>query len=71
MAWQRQPPKSCSRLAQERQGSCIQSVPRYAKKAGERCQISSRLWLRPVSREKSPCSPLSGTPPAPLLIAAT
>ena len=34
IAWQRQPPKSTSFSAQDRQGSGIQSVPRKAWKAG-------------------------------------
>ncbi len=43
IAWQRQPPQSISRRSQLRQGSCIQSVPRNALKAGESRQISARL----------------------------
>ena len=34
-AWQRQPPKSCSRRGQLAHGSFIQAVPRKALKAGE------------------------------------
>ena len=45
MAWQRQPPQSISRNAQERQGSCIQSVPRKALNASELSQMSSK---RPI-----------------------
>ena len=40
-AWQRQPPKSSRCFGQERQGSCIQPVPRNALKAGECRQMSA------------------------------
>ena len=40
-AWQRQPPKSCSRRGQLAHGSCIQAVPRKALKAGEFAQMSA------------------------------
>jgi hypothetical protein len=40
-AWQRQPPKSCSRRGQLAHGSFIQAVPRKALKAGEFAQMSA------------------------------
>src|ERR1700684_2886155 len=40
-AWQRQPPKSISRRAQDWHGSAIQAVPRKALKAGEFAQMSA------------------------------
>jgi hypothetical protein len=45
-AWQRQPPKSCSRRRQPRQGSFIQSVPQKAWNAGECNQISANECSR-------------------------
>src|ERR671913_1721136 len=52
MAWQRQPPKSASLRAQERQGSGIQSVPRKAWKAGLSDQIQARSWSRTLENSR-------------------
>ena len=52
-AWQRQPPKSISRKAQERHGSFIQSVPRKALKASEFSQMSSSGRSRTLSNSRS------------------
>src|SRR6266704_2258682 len=45
-AWQRQPPKSCSRRGQLAHGSFIQDVPRKALNAGEFLQTSASEWSR-------------------------
>src|SRR6267154_2687824 len=52
-AWQRQPPKSCSRRSQVLQGPCIQSSPRNFWKAAEVSQISRRLRSFTLSK----CNP--------------
>src|SRR5262249_554088 len=43
-AWQRQPPKSCSRRSQDLQGSCLQDCPRDFSKGVEVARDSARLW---------------------------
>ena len=53
-AWHRHPPQSSSRRSHERQGSGIQSVPRYFMNASEDSQIAFRLFSTTVSN----CSPV-------------